>query len=165
MGRQSGKQADEPEARGKKKNPVIDLRHLRLRVRDIELTDALEAQRGTPWPDLSRRIYERGCQMEAACGAPDEHGNYGTYSGPRLAQLLSADVDALIAFQMQHGKPPTILSLLLDLVQKQGQVPAAIASRQGEGERTGEPADSAVLTELDDGAVTTLDIFFGEEQA
>src|SRR5437870_2047605 len=104
--RKGKREQEETTTRGKKKNEAIDLRHLRLRVRDIEMTDALEAQRGTPWPDLSRRIYERGCQIEAACGPPDEQGHYGTYTGARLAQLLAADVDTLITFQMRQGQVP-----------------------------------------------------------
>ena len=154
---------EEPAARGKKKNEAIDLRHLRLRVRDIEMTDALEAQRGTPWPDLSRRIYERGCQIEAACGPPDEQGNFGTYSGARLAQLLAADVDTLITFQMRNGQVPAILQVLLDIVQKQGKIPASIAAMQQEGAVVRAAAASEALMEVEEGAVATLDLFFGSE--
>jgi len=156
---------EEQAGRGKKKNQAIDLRHLRLRVRDIEMTDALEAQRGTPWPDLSRRIYERGCQIEAACGPPDEQGNFGTYTGARLAQLLAADVDTLITFQMRNGQVPAIIQVLLDMAKKQGQVPASIADMQAEGEIVRAAAGSEALTEVDEGAVETLDLFFHEKQS
>ena len=162
-GRREPEEQGEPTAQGKKKNQAIDLRHLRLRVRDIELTDALEQQRGTPWPDLSRRIYERGCQIEAACGPPDEQGFYGTYTGARLSQLLANDVDALITFQMRHGQVPAIIQVLLDVVQKQGMVPATIAAMQAEGASVRAAAESEALTEVDAGAVETLDVFFHDK--
>ena len=161
----SKQEQEETAGQGKKKNEAIDLRHLRLRVRDIQMTDALYDQRGTPWPDLSRRIYERGCLIEAACGAPDLQGNYGIYTGARLAQLLATDVETLITFQMRHGQVPTILQVLLDLVQKQGTVPAPIAAMQAEGASVRAAAGSEALTEVDAGAVETLDLFFHEKQS
>ena len=163
MVRKVSKPKQEPEEttkQGKKKNEAIDLRHLRLRVRDIQLTDALESQRGTPWPDLSRRIYERGSQIEAACGPPDEQGYYGTYTGARLAQILAPDIETLITFQMRHGQVPAIIQVLLDLAKKQGQVPASIATIQAEGETVRAAAGSGALTEVEEGAVETLDLFF-----
>jgi len=148
-----------------KKSPVISLRHLRLRVRDIETTDALATQRETPWPDLSRRIYQRGCQIEAACGPPDVQGNYGTYTGARLAQLLAADVDTLITFQMRHGQVPAVIQVLLDIVRRQGKVPAPIATMQAEGESVRAAVGPEELTDVEEGAVATLDLFFGSEQS
>ncbi len=150
---------EKPAKQGKQKSQVIGLRHLRLRVRDIEMTDALETQRGTPWPDLSRRIYERGCQIEAACGPPNEQGNYGAYTGARLAQLLAADVDTLITFQMRQGNIPAIIQVLLDVVQRQGTVPAPIASMEAMGARA--ETENEALTAVEEGAVETLDQFFG----
>jgi len=160
--RASQPSADEKKGAGKKekKIPVISLRHLRLRVKDIELTDALENQRGTPWPDLSRRIYERGCQLEAASGPPDEEGKYGTYTGQRLAQLLAGDVESLINFQMRNGQVPTILQVMLDLVQNQGPLPAALLALQQQGKSSSEEAGTKPLMTVEDGAVSTLDIFF-----
>lgn len=155
----------ETTGQGKKKNEEIDLRHLRLRVRDIQMTDALKDQRGTPWPDLSRRIYERGCLIEAACGAPDEQGNYGIHTGARLAQLLAPDIETLITFQMRHGQVPTIIQVLLDVVQKQGVVPAPIAALQAEGASVRSATGSGALTEVEEGAVETLDLFFGSESS
>lgn len=154
---------EEPTGQGKKKSEEIDLRHLRLRVRDIQMTDALKDQRGTPWPDLSRRIYERGCLIEAACGAPDLQGNYGLYTGARLAELLAPDMETLITFQMRHGQVPTIIQVLLDVVQKQGVVPAPIAAMQAEGANVRAAAESEALIEVEEGAVETLDLFFKSE--
>jgi hypothetical protein len=143
------------------KQPAIILRHVRLRAADIALTDTLAQEREIPWSDLARHIYELGCKFVAASGPPDEHGYYGTLTGERLAQLLAADVEALILFQMRQGVVPTVIQVLLDLLQKQGVAPASILSPQvKEPANSSVPEINEVFREVSEGAVATLDIFF-----
>ena len=164
-----GKRTALPTAPGSKegeeegKASVIRLRHLRLRVVDIELTDALEVQRCTPWPDLSRRIYQHGCLIEAASGPPDEDGKYGTFSGERLAQLLAGDVETLITFLMRFGHIPTVIKVLIDLVQKHESLPPSLIGWQEASAASPALAGLEPMRRVEDGAVESLDIFFQSE--
>ena len=105
-------------------------------------------------------------KMRDALKSDDKVITFGENEYPRRqveSQLLAADVDTLITFQMRQGQVPAIIQVLLDIVQKQGQLPVSIAAMQAEGETVRAAAGSGALTEVEEGAVATLDLFFGSE--
>jgi len=146
----------------------IKLCHPRLRVVDLELTEVLENQRGSSFADLSRKIYEHGVLFEAALGYPDQDGNYGTYSGPRLAEILLPTVDALISFVMRNGQTPHTIQVLQDLIQRgapySAQVGAEALVPGLEAAGAGNPGfegDEALLTRVAPDAQATVNLFAG----
>lgn len=110
-------------------NKLYQLVHWRLLTKNLSNLRALVGQLGYPLTDLYRRIYDRGDLMESALQSPDPAtGLYGTYQGERLAQKLINDINALIAFAMDHGQVPTVIRVQQERIAELEAIQALLRS-------------------------------------
>lgn len=137
----------------------ILLQHLRLFADDIEFAEQVVHQRhDTHFAELARRAFRKGIRVVAALDGEVGNG-YGPLSGEQLAAELENDVNALIHFQMQHGRTPVIIQMLLDLLGGRGGASPAgssLSPREAPGTRQGPPAAHSTSMPVDAGADAIL---------
>lgn len=154
----------------KHRREELVLKHYRLRVADVEQTNAIAAQRRTDPNDIVRRQYERGVLTDSALGAPGEDGLYGLYRGQRLAELLRPDIDGLLGFTLAQGVVPaliqeyrTIIASLNETIQGLRAQGASYSSAALSAEVAPQP-DMTAATDISEEATNVLDMFFSGEE-
>nr|BBH87194.1 hypothetical protein KTC_19450 [Thermosporothrix sp. COM3] len=93
----------------KQRSGGLILKHVRLRIRDIQQAEALAEQHDRDLNDVVRTLFERGTLFGAALEPPGPAGCYGLYEGRRLAELLLPDLEKLICFVVRYGCIPAML--------------------------------------------------------